>query len=115
MKTRLMHVRANVSNLAVSKKWYEEILEFRVSASWPPDKPDYIHFDSDKGAIFAIAEDDHFPSKGRFNFYIEDVDTLWNKLKDKVEILESLYDTAYGTRKFTILDPDGNELGFVKG
>jgi len=23
-------------------------------------------------------------------------------------------DTAYGTRKFTVRDPDGNELGFVR-
>jgi hypothetical protein len=30
-------------------------------------------------------------------------------------VIESLIDTPYGTRKFTIRDPDGNELGFVQG
>ena len=28
-------------------------------------------------------------------------------------VVEPLFDTPYGTRKFTIADPDGNELGFV--
>ena len=40
---------------------------------------------------------------------------LAENLKDGVEIVEPLFDTAYGTRKFTIRDLDGNELGFVKG
>jgi predicted enzyme related to lactoylglutathione lyase len=29
-------------------------------------------------------------------------------------VIEPLFNTPYGTRKFTIRDPDGNELGFVQ-
>jgi uncharacterized glyoxalase superfamily protein PhnB len=29
-------------------------------------------------------------------------------------VVEPLFDTPYGTRKFTVRDPDGNELGFVR-
>ncbi len=39
---------------------------------------------------------------------------FWEQLKDKVEIIEPLFDTPYGTRKFTIKDLDGNELGFCQ-
>jgi len=42
------------------------------------------------------------------------VDKLWDKLKDKVTVVEPLFDTPWGTRKFTIADPDGNELGICK-
>jgi len=35
-------------------------------------------------------------------------------VKDNATVVEPLFDTAYGTRKFTIADPDGNELGFVR-
>ena len=52
---------------------------------------------------------------GRFNFTVDDPDALWEQLKDTVTVIEPLFDTAYGTRKFTIADPDGNELGFVRG
>jgi len=114
MKTKLLHVRANVSNLQRARKWYEETLGFKVIAEWPPDNPNYVHFESEKGATFSIMEQEDYPSHGRFNFSVEDVDLLWEKLKHKVEIVEPLFDTPYGTRKFTIKDLDGNELGFVK-
>jgi uncharacterized glyoxalase superfamily protein PhnB len=50
----------------------------------------------------------------RFNFTVDDPDQLWTRVKDSVTVVEPLFDTAYGTRKFTIADPDGNELGFVR-
>jgi len=51
---------------------------------------------------------------GRFNFTVDDPDALWNEVKDLTVVVEPLFDTPYGTRKFTIADPDGNELGFVR-
>ena len=115
MKARLMHVRANVSDLKRAIEWYEQVLGFRVETVWPPERPDYAHFEAEKGALFAIMESDEVPSRGRFNFYTADVDALWERLKDRVEVVEELFDTPYGSRKFTIRDPDGNELGFVQG
>jgi uncharacterized glyoxalase superfamily protein PhnB len=50
----------------------------------------------------------------RFNFTVDDPEELWVELKDRVTVVEPLFDTPYGTRKFTIADPDGNELGFVR-
>ena len=34
--------------------------------------------------------------------------------RERADVVEQLIDTPYGTRKFTIRDPDGNELGFVR-
>jgi len=114
MKTRLMHTRANVRDLNRSIQWYQDVLGFKVAASWPPEKPNYVHFDHEGGAMFAIMEQDHHPSVARFNFYVDDVDGLWEQVKDKGEVVEELFSTEYGSRKFTILDIDGNELGFVQ-
>ena len=50
---------------------------------------------------------------GVFNFTVDDPRQLWEKLRDKAIVIEALFDTDYGTKKFTIADPDGNELGFV--
>jgi uncharacterized glyoxalase superfamily protein PhnB len=86
-----------------------------VTDLWPQEKPNYAHFASEGGAVFAIMEADPVPTGGRLNFTVADVDRLWNELKEKVEVVEELFDTAYGSRKFTIRDPDGNELGFVQG
>ena len=50
----------------------------------------------------------------RFNLTVYDPDSLWDRVKDAVTVVEPLFATPNGTRKFTIADPDGNELGFVR-
>lgn len=112
METHLEHVRANVSDLGRSIEWYTSVLGFEVESLWPPDRPNYAHFKAAGGATFAIMEAEG--RGGRFNFTVNDPDGLWERLKDEAEVVESLFDTSYGTRKFTIKDPDGNELGFVR-
>ena len=57
---------------------------------------------------------DPVPAAGRFNFSVADVDHWWEKLRDGAEVAEPRCSTPYGSRKFTIRDPDGNELGFVR-
>ena len=114
MQTRLLHVRANVVDLSRAVEWYTETLGFEVHEYWPPEKPDYVDFVSSEGATFSVMVAKPVPTGGRFNFRTSNVEDLWNELKTKVDIVEPLFDTAYGTRKFTIRDPDGNELGFVQ-
>ncbi|QHS21786.1 VOC family protein [Virgibacillus sp. MSP4-1] len=114
MEIYLDHVRANVSDLQRSIQWYEDTLGFNVTGHWPPENPNYAHFETEKGAIFAIMEHEESPSRGRFNFKVDNVDAYWEELKDKTEVVEELFNTPYGSRKFTIKDMDGNELGFVQ-
>lgn len=114
MKTRLTHVRANVSNLHKSIEWYENILGFECTGADINEKWSYADFYSGEGAVFAIAVSDKVPSHGRFNFDVDDINELWNQLKHKVTIIDTIQTMPYGTRKFTIADIDGNELGFVQ-
>lgn len=109
--THLGHARANVADLAEAIEWYTSVLGFEVESTWPPDAPNYAHFVASAGAVFAIME---APGRGaRFNFTVDDPDALWAALPTDVTVIEPLFTTDYGTRKFTIADPDGNELGFV--
>jgi len=108
-----MHVRINVSNIERALAWYEDVLGFEADGRWPLDKPTYMSFKSAGGAVFSIMEG-KIGSCGRMNFNVENIDELWEQLKDKVDIVEPLFNTPWGTRKFTIKDLDGNELGFVQ-
>lgn len=114
MKTKLTHVRVNVSDLMKSTAWYESVLGFETDGGWPPEKPTYMQFRAADGAVFSIMEVQGEQSHGRLNFVVENVDELWEQIKDKAAVVEPLADTPWGTRKFTITDLDGNELGFVK-
>ncbi len=111
---RLEHVRVNVSNLDRSVAWYESILGVPATNHWPSDAPAYAHFQTGP-TQFALSVLEPVPAAGRYNFSVDDVDQWWEKLRDRADVVEPLFDTPYGTRKFTIKDPDGNELGFVRG
>ena len=114
MKTRLMHVRANVSDLHKSIEWYENILGFKCTGADITERWSYADFEYGEGATFAIAVCNQGAASARFNFDVENIDELWAHLKDKVTVVEVIETMPYGSRKFTIADPDGNELGFVQ-
>ena len=92
MKTRLNHVRVNVSDINTALKWYQEILSFEYDSCWPPENPTYYDFISEEGATFAIMEVKGEKTHGRLNFKVDEVEELWQKLRDKVEIVEPLFD-----------------------
>lgn len=110
---RLDHVRVNVSDFDRSVAWYESVLGIPAQSHWPPERPAYAHFNTG-GAQFALSVLPPVPAAGRYNFTVADVDAWWDQLRDRATVVEPLHDTPYGTRKFTIADPDGNELGFVR-
>ena len=114
MKTRLWHVRANVADLAESIDWYENTLGFKVIELFPKDNPNFAAFEMADGALFSIMQAGKRPTVGRFNFWVDDVEAFREKLGIDVAVVEEVFDTPYGTRKFTIKDINGNELGFEK-
>jgi uncharacterized glyoxalase superfamily protein PhnB len=66
--------------------------------------------------VHALGQYEPVPAGGaRFNLEVDDVDAWWARVSPGADVIEPLFDTPYGTRKFTIRDPDGNELGFVQG
>jgi catechol 2,3-dioxygenase-like lactoylglutathione lyase family enzyme len=111
---RLTHVRVNVRDLTAAIAWYEDLLGVPAEGHWPPDAPTYAHFTLCP-AQFAIGRYDPAPATGaRFNFEVDTVDEWWTRLNPTADVVEPLTTTPYGSRKFTIRDPDGNELGFVQ-
>ena len=109
---RVTHVRTYVRDLARAIAWYERALGLFAEGHWPPEAPNYAHFRTGT-TLFAIMAAEPAPGSGRFNFTVDDVDAWWQRLAPDSEVVEPLFDTPWGTRKFTIRDPDGNELGFV--
>lgn len=115
MQMKLGHVKLGVSDIKRSVEWYTQVLGFEVDSFTPEDEPVYYDFKG-TGATFSIGQAEHswIYHGGRTNFEVEDVDGLWESLKGKATVVEPIWDTPWGTRKFTIADPDGNELGFSK-
>lgn len=109
---RLQHVRVNVTDLDRSIAWYEALLGVPAEVYWPPDAPEYAHFQAGP-TLLALSVLEPRPGGARLNLTVDDVDAWWERLRDRATVIEPLFDTPYGMRKFTIADPDGNELGLM--
>jgi len=111
--TRLGQVRANVTDLRRSLEWYTNVLGFEVDFTYPEGEPNYAQFRAESGAEFSIGQGG--ACGGRFNFTVDSADEYWAQISAKGEpdVVEPLFTAPWGTRKFTIRDPDGNELGFI--
>jgi catechol 2,3-dioxygenase-like lactoylglutathione lyase family enzyme len=113
MKTRLLHVRINVTDLAAARRFYRDILGFEEAGAWPPESPIYADYQYADGAVFAIERG--VPGHGaRCNFVVDDVRRLWTRLDGIVDVVEPFEDVAESDMRFVIRDPDGNELGFAQ-
>jgi catechol 2,3-dioxygenase-like lactoylglutathione lyase family enzyme len=112
-RTRLGQVRANVTDLRRSLEWYTTVLGFEVDFTYPEDEPNYAQFRTESGAEFSIGAGG--ACGGRFNFTVDSADEYWAQISanGEPEVVEPLFTAPWGTRKFTIRDPDGNELGFI--
>lgn len=57
---------------------------------------------------------DRLQFTGSFYFQPDDVDELWEQLKDKVPVVYPIENFSYGTREFAIRDNSGYILQFGK-
>jgi uncharacterized glyoxalase superfamily protein PhnB len=108
---KIEHIRIHVSNLQNAIVWYEATFGVTCNLLYPHENSNYASFD--KIDRFGIMEHEDYPSHGRFNFKVDDVEAWWEKLKDQATVVEPYAITPWGVRKFTIADPDGNELAFI--
>ena len=106
--------------------YYRDTLGFTLAAAMPDDDASWCFLRRDKAAIMLLGshehdadeshEDDHehpaAPGVSSLYLYPDNVDALWNQLKDKVEVEVPLQDMDYGMREFTIRDPSGIALNF---
>ncbi len=98
------------SDLGRTEKWYAETLGFRRvgrDAGW-------LRLERDDVALMFM-HNQHFgtPAATATQYiYVDDVDGLWQNLKNRVSAEWGPEDFSYGNREFAIKDPDGYLLSF---
>lgn len=97
-----------VANLEASRAFYEEILGFKPGPAYEPTR--WQSYETENGAFYAIGEAPG--STEEISFSVRNVEELWERVKDRVEVAEPLSRTPWDTYRFVIHDPDGHLIAF---
>lgn len=95
--------------------FYTQILHFtcdEFNENWG-----WASLSKDSVALMAAKPNEHTPFEkpnftGSFYYNTDDVDALWNELKDKVNIAYGIESFEYGMREFAVYDNNGYLLQF---
>src|SRR5512133_724797 len=105
---KLAGITRTVASLEKSRQFYEETLGFERDAFYAPTQ--WQSYKCQDSTYFAVGEGPG--STNQISFTLADVEALWERIKDKVEVINPLEQTPWGTYRFVIRDPDGNLLAF---
>jgi catechol 2,3-dioxygenase-like lactoylglutathione lyase family enzyme len=111
---RIQGITIEVSDLAKAKRFYENVLGFEPGQFYEPTSWQPYNFGDQYFAIREMVNRQPHDDFDITNFELDDVEGLWERVKDSAEIAEPLASTPYGTYKFVVKDPDGYRLGFVR-
>ena len=99
-------------NVETTKSFYADILEFNVSDS--ADETCTVELEG--GSIIFTAEElwSGYPKcTGTIYFFIDDVTSYYEKVKDKAIVRWPLQEMSYGTVEFGVKDYDEYTLAFA--
>jgi uncharacterized glyoxalase superfamily protein PhnB len=119
LRHRPLSVARTVADLQRSLAWYRDIVGFTLEQSWERDGKGVGAMLIAGDVRLNISQDDGALGKDRakgqgFRLYmstVQNVDTIANRIKARGGTLESEpADMPWGTRAFSLVDPDGFKL-----
>ncbi len=115
--TRVSEFRFKIypNDFAQSRNFYENVLKYPVVNEWSRGEQDKgVMFDTGSAIIELLSpEKDYQSIQGvTLSLEVQDVNALWEYLKNRVPIIFSLRHNAWGDSSFCIHDPEGLQLTF---
>jgi catechol 2,3-dioxygenase-like lactoylglutathione lyase family enzyme len=111
---RISAVTLKVTNMARSVHFYNEILDLEINYGGPQASFTSLRTPGAQDAILNLEQGAASSGWGRLIFHVEDVDELWDHLKQRGLDAPRPRDASWGERYFHVQDPDGHELSFAK-
>jgi uncharacterized glyoxalase superfamily protein PhnB len=113
-----------VDNLPKTLDWYKSVLGFETIFISPESGvPTFARIKLGSAEIMLFTRSDFgkeipafstAPMGGSFVLYleVEDIKTIWSRVKDKTIVIQPLHQTTYGSEEFSIQDCNGYHLMF---
>lgn len=112
-----------VEDMKKTLDFYTNILNFNVSLSMPQTDPFFAIINSSNVQIMLYTKDKFSEEIPKFRsikmgasvalfIEVDNIDELYTRIKSKVEIIQEIHTTSYGTKEFSINDCNGYVLMF---
>lgn len=122
MKIQFLHPVVFVKDIALSKRFYTELLGLEIIEEYEVFILFEMHFSIHQAkALTKTVFGEEFPDamelQGKDNvllyFEVDELDSYFAKIKDKVDLIHPIITQQWGQRVFRFRDPDGHivELG----
>ncbi len=107
-------VKLYVKKFDEEKKFYSELLNYKLIKSWNDPEDRGAMFDTGFGIIELLTPDEKYVKiQGcDVSLRVKDVWKLYNELKDKIKIIKELTNREWGDTDFKIQDPEGFHITF---
>lgn len=126
MKLKKITPNLMVEDISQTVKFYEDLLGFTLDRSVPDEEP-YEWASVKAGEVelmfqarTSLSEDmplfEGMPVGGTLTLFVRmnGIQELYDRLHNKVELVQDLFETFYGMREFSIKDPNGYILTFAE-
>jgi len=115
MKAKHLFPMLATENIQKTLEFYTQLLGFEVGGKYPEENPCWISLCNGRTEIAFNLPNEHIAFEkpvmtGSIYLHIENVDEVWEKLKNKVEIVYAIENFEYGMREFGIRDCNGYVL-----
>lgn len=112
-----------VDDMERSIQWYTDVLGFKKNIATPEINPVFVSLSNENVDIMLYSRQEfskEIPKfkeinlGGSFVLYIsvENIQSLYNSIKEKAKIIQELHKTDYGSEEFSLEDPNGYVLMF---
>ncbi len=117
MNIKRMTVSFETNDLPATLRFYQDYLGFSVSGKWPEENPVWAELQNAEHAIMFSERNAHSQHAemvftGSLYFNCDEVDAMWERLREVARVEYPIDDFDYGMREFAIYDPNGYLLRF---
>ena len=112
MKINATMIVLPINDLSKTISYYQDNFNFQVSVLWPEDNPNYILISNGHNHLgFIKSEARNTDNKEiSINFDVDNIDDVYAKIKEKVNIIEKLSNAEYNRKEFSLLDCNGYKI-----
>ena len=113
-KTTQFRLKLYPKDFYLVKDFYKHTLGYPILESWDTQNSKEVMFDTGSAVLELLSpEDEYIPIQGtNVSLQVDDVWSLWEKLKAHPNIVKPLETRSWGDTSFRITDPEGFRISF---